>query len=139
MHHLFNNPRQLVIISIILRLDPVGSIFFFFKSKQRRFIKSQRVCNRVVGSTRRVSWVTSGFFFPCFFFNPAGFQPRVCRVPGRPVGPGRVSKLWLTRRAGSGFKTMIIMLQFNNPMQCWDCGYPLSSSLLWFYSYDSLL
>ena len=36
----------------------------------------------LAGSTRRV---TPGFSFPCFFFNPARFQPR---VPGRPVGPG---------------------------------------------------
>ena len=103
MRHVFNNPRQLVIINIVLRLDPVagpvGSILFFFKSKQRRFSKknnkSQQVCNRVAGSTRRVSRVTPGFFFPRFFFNPVGFQPRVCRVPDRPVGSGRVSILWL--------------------------------------------
>jgi hypothetical protein len=34
------------------------------------------------------------FFFQYFFFNPARFQFRVSRVPGRLAGPGRVSKLW---------------------------------------------
>jgi hypothetical protein len=29
-----------------------------------------------------------GYFLPYFFFNPARFQPRVGRVPGRPVRPG---------------------------------------------------
>jgi len=74
------------------------------KSKRRRFSKkknkknkSQRVCHRVLtgsaGSTRRVSRVTPGFSFPLFFINPARFRPRVGQVPGRPAGPGRVSKL----------------------------------------------
>jgi hypothetical protein len=34
-----------------------------------------------------------GFFLTLFFFNPVRFQPRVSRVPSRPVRPGRVSKL----------------------------------------------
>jgi hypothetical protein len=53
---------------------------FFLKSKWRRFSKknkSQRVCNRVAGSTHWVSRATPGFSFPRFFFNPARFQPRV--------------------------------------------------------------
>ena len=28
-----------------------------------------------------------------FFINPARFQPRVNRVPGRPAGPGQILKL----------------------------------------------
>jgi hypothetical protein len=70
------------------------------KLKRRRFSKKKQKKTkvngfvtgscRVTGSTRRV---TPGFSFPCFFVNPARFRPRVGRVPGRPVGPGRVSKL----------------------------------------------
>jgi hypothetical protein len=37
--------------------------------------------------------VTPGFSFPRFFINPARFRPRVGRVPGRPAGPDRISKL----------------------------------------------
>jgi hypothetical protein len=89
MRHLFNNPRQLVIISIVLRLDPVagpvGSIFFL-KSKQHRFSKKKQKSMGLQPGRR----VTPGFFFPRFFFNPAGFQPWVL---GRPVGLDRVSKL----------------------------------------------
>jgi len=48
--------------------------------------------------------VTPGFSFPRFFINPARFRPRGGRVPGRPAGPSRVSKLCLwwrgERRAG---------------------------------------
>jgi len=58
----------------------VGRVIFFLKSKWRRFSKknkSQRVCNRVAGSTHWVSRATPGFSFPRFFFNPARFQPRV--------------------------------------------------------------
>jgi hypothetical protein len=93
----------------VTRFDRVtglaGSIFFF-KSKQRRFSKkkknkSQQVCHRVLtgfsrvaGLTRRVSRVTPGFSFPCFFVNPARFRSRIGRVPDRPAGPDRVSKLW---------------------------------------------
>jgi hypothetical protein len=40
----------------------------------------------------QVNWVTPGFSFSYFFFNPARFQPR---IPGRPVEPDRISKLWL--------------------------------------------
>jgi len=84
-----------------------GSILFFKKNQNDIVLvkknKSQRVCHRVLtgscrvsrvtGSTRRVSQVTSGFSFPRFFINPARFWLRVGRVPGRPAGPGRVSKL----------------------------------------------
>jgi hypothetical protein len=56
-----------------------GLVLFLKKLKRRHFSKkkknkSQRVCNRVAGPTRRV---TPSFFFPRFFFNPARFQPRV--------------------------------------------------------------
>jgi hypothetical protein len=37
------------------------------------------------GSTRRVSQVTPDFFFPCFFFNPARFQPWIDRVLDQPA------------------------------------------------------
>jgi hypothetical protein len=47
---------------------------------------------RVVGSTRQVSWLTPGFSFPCFFFNPTQLQPRIGQLPDRPIE--------------SGFKTM---------------------------------
>jgi hypothetical protein len=56
--------------------------FFLKKSKQRHFSKkkSQRVCNRVLtGSTCRVSRVTLGFSFLCFFFNPPPFRPRTAK------------------------------------------------------------
>jgi hypothetical protein len=46
------------------------------------------------GSTCRISWVTPGFFFPRFFFNPARFQPR-----GQPG-------LGSTCGAGPGFKSI---------------------------------
>jgi hypothetical protein len=54
-------------------------------------------CNRVllIQLGRRVNPSSqpghTGFFFPCFFFNPARFQPQ---VPGRPAGQGRILKLW---------------------------------------------
>jgi hypothetical protein len=89
--------------------------FFFLKKKSKRCRfskkknKSQRVCHRVLtgscrvtGSTRRVSRVTPGFSFPRFFINPA----RVGRGPGS------------TRRAGPGFKTMLLreeMIKTHNP------------------------
>jgi len=38
---------------------------------------------------------TPGFFFLCFFFNPARFQPQVDWVPDQPAGPGWIFKLWL--------------------------------------------
>ena len=71
-----------------------GRFFFLKKSKRHRFSKqnkknkSQRVCNRVAGSTCRVSRVHTGFFLPLFFL-----QPGLVLAPGRPAGPGRVSKL----------------------------------------------
>jgi hypothetical protein len=80
--------------------------FFKKKSKRRRFSKKKKKQKktkvngfvtgscRVTGSTRRV---TPGFFFPRFFVNPALFRPRVGRVPGRPAGSGRVSKLCLSQ------------------------------------------
>ena len=40
----------------------------------------------------RINRVT-GFFLFLFFFNPTRFQPRVSRVPNRPVGLSRISKL----------------------------------------------
>ena len=59
--------------------------------------KSQRVATgfltrfcrvkRIVGSTRLVSWVTLGFFFPCFFFNPVQLQPQIGRLPDRHAEP----------------------------------------------------
>jgi hypothetical protein len=42
----------------------------------------------------KVNRLQPGFFFPCFFFNPARFQPRVGRVPGQPAVSGRILKLW---------------------------------------------
>ena len=79
--------------SIVFRPDPVanpGSRFWpghqvtwinFF------FLKNQ---NDVVLVKKQKS---TNFFFPCFFFNPARFQPRVGRVSYRPVGLDRVLKL----------------------------------------------
>jgi len=61
------------------------------KTKANGFVTGSCQVSRVTGSTRRV---TPGFSFPRFFVNPARFRPRVGRVPGRPAGPGRVSKLW---------------------------------------------
>jgi hypothetical protein len=58
------------------------------KTKVNGFATESYRVSRVAGSTRQISRVTSGFLFPCFFFNPAWFQPRVGRVPGRPAGPG---------------------------------------------------
>jgi hypothetical protein len=46
----------------------------------------------LAGSTRRVSQITPGFFFPCFFFNPARFQPRIARSLVNP--PGRAGFQW---------------------------------------------
>jgi hypothetical protein len=61
----------------------------FFKLKWCRFSKKQKStgCNWVFDR------VTPGFSFSYFFFNPVRFQPRVNRVPSRPVRPGQVSKL----------------------------------------------
>jgi len=72
----------------------IGRVIFFFKSKRRRFSKkkNQKSTGLQLGLDR-VSRLTSGFFFPFFFFNPARFQPRVGWVLGQPTGPGRVSKL----------------------------------------------
>ena len=113
MRHLFNNPRQLVIINIVLRLDPVagpvGSILFFFKSKQRRFSKKITKVNRfATGSPGQPAGLAGSHRF---FLSPFFLQPGRVPAPGLP-GPGS------TRRVGSGFKTMIIRIQFNNPMQC---------------------
>jgi hypothetical protein len=58
----------------------VAHDFEFCKSKRLHFGKKQKSTglqlgfdrvNRVAGSTRRISRVTPGFSFPCFFFNPA--------------------------------------------------------------------
>jgi hypothetical protein len=35
----------------------------------------------------------TGFFLPCFFFNPAQFQPRIDRIPSRPAGSGHILNL----------------------------------------------
>jgi hypothetical protein len=58
-------------------IELVGSIFFLYKSKRRRF------------SEKKVNGLQPDFW-PCFslsnfFFNPARFQPRICQVnpPGR--------------------------------------------------------
>ena len=81
-----------------------GSVLFFKKkSKRRRFRKKKSMglqpgLNQVLPGQPgcRVNPPGQpGFSFPRFFFNPAQFQPRVSRVPGRPAGPGRVSKLWI--------------------------------------------
>jgi hypothetical protein len=73
--------------------DRVTGLVFFKKSKRRRFSKKKKVNGFVIGSCRvnlrRVSRVTPGFSFPCFFFNPARFQPRVGRVLDPVIGPGR--------------------------------------------------
>ena len=68
----------------------VGRVNSYFKknSKRRRFSKKKQK------STRRVNRVTPGHGLCYFFINSARFQPRVGRVPGRPAGPGRVSKHW---------------------------------------------
>ena len=59
----------------------------------------------LAGSTRSLGqpagsagshWV---FPSPIFFFNPARFQPRVGRVPGRPARPGWISKLCILHLA----------------------------------------
>jgi hypothetical protein len=68
---------------------------FFFKKNQNDVVlvkKNQKSTGLQLGLDR-VSRLTSGFFFPFFFFNPARFQPRVGWVSGQPTRPGRVSKL----------------------------------------------
>jgi hypothetical protein len=74
--------------------DQVGRVNFYLKKIQNGVVleKKQKLtgCNRVTRSTCRVGQVTPGHDFFYFFINPARFQPR---VPSRPAGPGRVSKL----------------------------------------------
>jgi hypothetical protein len=71
------------------------SILFFFNQNDVVLVKKKTKANGLqsglAGSTHRV---TPGFSFPYFFLNPAWFQPRIGRVPGRLAGPG--------------FKTMIL-------------------------------
>jgi hypothetical protein len=71
---------------------------FFLNQNDVILVKKQKStgCNRVFDrvllgqSGHRVNWITPGFSFPYYFFNPARFQPR---VPGQLAGSGRVSKL----------------------------------------------
>jgi hypothetical protein len=66
-----------------------GSILFLKNQNDVVLVKKTKV-NRLppglVGSTYRVNWVTSSFFFSYFFFNPARFQPQVSRVQVDPLG-----------------------------------------------------
>jgi hypothetical protein len=74
-----------------------GQFFFLKKSKRRCFSikKSQQgATSFLTGSCR----VTSGFSFPCFFFNPARFQLRI-------DPSGRVLKLWC--RGSISFKRLM--------------------------------
>jgi hypothetical protein len=60
-----------------------GSILFLKNQNDVVLVKKTKV-NRLppglAGSTYRVNWVTSSFFFSYFFFNPARFQPQVSRL-----------------------------------------------------------
>jgi hypothetical protein len=67
-----------------------NDVVFVKKNKNKN--KSQRVATGFLTGFCRVSRVTPGHGLCNFFINPARFQPRVGRVPGRPAGPGRVSK-----------------------------------------------
>ena len=56
--------------------------FFFFKSKRCRFSKKKKINGFATGSCQVNPPDQPSFSLPCFFFNPAQFQPRV-DPPGR--------------------------------------------------------
>jgi hypothetical protein len=67
--------------------------FVFKKNQNDVVLLKKQKSTGLQPDLERVSRVTPGFSFSRFFFNPAQFQPRVGRVPGRPAGLGQVSKL----------------------------------------------
>jgi hypothetical protein len=71
---------------------------FFFKSKQCRFSKkqnkSQRVATGFLTRSTGSPGQPTGFFLPLFFLQPSLILAPGGRVPGRPAGLDRVSKLW---------------------------------------------
>jgi len=80
----------------VIRFWPSRLGQFVFKLKRHSFSKKKTKVNGFVTRSCRIN--LSGhteFFFPCFFFNPVWFQSQVGRVPGRSVGLGRISKLWM--------------------------------------------
>jgi hypothetical protein len=62
------------------------------KKKKQKSTSCNWVFDRVLPGHRVNPSGQPGHGLCNFFINPARFQPRVDRVPGRPAGPGRVSK-----------------------------------------------
>ena len=79
----------------VLCFDRVARVNFFYKKNKNDVILVKTKKQKSMGCNRVFDRVTPDFFFPCFFFNPIWFQPRVSRIPNQPAGPGRVLKLYI--------------------------------------------